>query len=130
MTGGGELWGHTLEAQLAVVLDKLMRSELELWQCTPAIAGLHTTGFDEGRASRDTELSEVRQQLARAEHERDLAYARLYNPGRQLHETIQDRLDAAALAIEAQGLPQSEIRFFERVLEHATDMRTRSTRAA
>lgn len=130
MTGGGELWGHSIEQQLAVLLDKLVRGDLGLHEITPSAAGLHTYGFECGRGSRDPELADLRRQLARAEHERDLAYARLHNPGRQLHETIQDRLDTAARAIEAQGLPQSEAQFFERVLNHAVDLKSHGTRAA
>lgn len=130
MQGIEKLNGHTVEVELGALLDRLIVGSLGLHELTPSLAGFVTYGFDQGRTARDADLSEIRQQLARAEHERDLYFARLHNPGRRLHETIQDRLDTAACAIEAQGLPKSETQFFERVLEHAIDIRPRSTRAA
>lgn len=130
MRGVESLHGHTVEGELGALLDRLIIGSLGLHELTPSIAGFVTYGFDQGRSARDAELSEIRHQLARAEHERDLYFARLHNPGRRLHETIQDRLDTAARAIEAQGLPKSEAKFFERVLNHAVDLKSHGTRAA
>lgn len=130
MQGIEKLNGHTVETELGALLDRLIVGELGLHELTPALAGLVTYGFECGRGSQDPELADLRRQLARAEHERDLYFARLHNPGRRLHETIQDRLDTAARAIEAQGLPTSEAKFFERVLNHAIDIKAPSSRAA
>lgn len=127
--GAGQLLGYTIEQQLSSALHSLILGRLELWQCTPSLAGIYTLAYDAGRTSRDAEISDLRRRLARAEHERDLAYTRLHNPGQRLHETIQDRIDAASLAIESQGLPQSEVRFFEAVLEHAIDLKPRRNAA-
>ena len=129
MQGIEKLNGHTVETELGALLDRLIFGELGLHELTPSIAGFVTYGFDQSRTSRDQEVAALRQQLARAEHERDLYFARLHNPGRRLHETIQSRIDAASLAIESRGLPQSEVRFFEAVLEHAIDLKPRRNAA-
>lgn len=113
--GAGRLLGHTIEQQLSSALDSLILGRLELWQCTPSLAGFVTLGFDQGRASRDREVDALRQQLARAQHERDLCFERLMNPGVKLTE-LHERRERQALDLLDQHGQLTEATAFAAVI--------------
>ncbi|WP_068483484.1 hypothetical protein [Pseudoclavibacter helvolus] len=91
MQGIEKLNGHTVETELGALLDRIIVGSLGLHELTPSIAGFITYGFDQGRTSRDREVAALRQQLARAERDRDTYYERLMNPGVKLTELHQRR---------------------------------------
>lgn len=81
-----QLIGARVEDQLDRVLWDLVRGDVELHQLTPALAGTYNLGFADGRASLEPALEQARRDAARY-------YELAYNPGRQLSELRQRRID-------------------------------------
>ncbi|WP_157962358.1 hypothetical protein [Homoserinimonas sp. OAct 916] len=78
--------GAPVENQLEHVLWQLVRGEVELYECTPALAALWHVAHATGHASRQAEID-------RLKTENDRLYLRAYNSPAQVAEIIQRRLD-------------------------------------
>lgn len=83
------LIGVTVENQLDGVLWRIARGDLQLWQVTPAIAGLVTFGYDQGRAS-------LQPTIDRLNAECDRLYLRAHNSPEQIRAIQRRQMDAAA----------------------------------
>lgn len=80
--------GWTVAAQLDAHLDRLMRGEVQLWELHPALAAWFIAGFDAGRASLASDIERARDEAARW-------YEIAHNPGRELSDVQQRRIDEA-----------------------------------
>ncbi|NEN07614.1 hypothetical protein G3T36_17290 [Diaminobutyricibacter tongyongensis] len=77
-----------------------MTNEIGLHDCTPAIIGLYSIGYDHGRQSMLPELE-------RAQDDRDALYERCYNPGSKLADVRLRRMRAAAEEYWAEFVAQA-----------------------
>jgi hypothetical protein len=85
------LIGASVEKALDATLWQLVTNEIGLHDCTPAILGLYSIGFEHGRQS-------VLPQLEQAEADRDTYYERWTSPGSKLADVKMRRMRAAAEA--------------------------------
>lgn len=80
--------GHTVENQLEDILWKLILGDVDLHQCTPALAAWWHLAYDEGRRSRQPEID-------RLNTENESLWLRANNSPAEAVELVQRRLDGS-----------------------------------
>ncbi|MFZ4894201.1 hypothetical protein ACL9RL_07105 [Plantibacter sp. Mn2098] len=108
-----KLIGASVESELEATLWRLMDGTVQLWQLTPALAAWWHFAFAEGSRS-------LQPALTRALADRDRYYESAMNPGKQLSEMKQRRIDEALDTADQAGALVTELDVLNVVVAAAT----------